>query len=74
VAALFDRRFAFLTLQKNRGAFLPCRVFVTIRDIVSVTAIVGTGAMTTFDYIAISVLIVLGVFAVAASSRGKFKL
>jgi hypothetical protein len=29
--------------------------------------------MTTFDYIAIGVLIVLGVFAVAAASRGKFK-
>jgi hypothetical protein len=30
--------------------------------------------MTTFDYIAIGVLIVLGVFAVAATSHGKFKL
>jgi hypothetical protein len=53
---------------------VACRVFVTIRDTSSVTAIVGTGAMTTFDYIAIGVLIVLGVFAVAAASRGKFKL
>jgi hypothetical protein len=37
-------------------------------------AIVGTGAMTIFDYIAIGVLIVLGVFAVAAVFGGKFKL
>jgi hypothetical protein len=39
-----------------------------------VTAIVGTGAMTAFDYIAIGVLIVLGVFAVTAVSGGKLKL
>jgi hypothetical protein len=64
----------FPTFQKNRGAFLRLSGFVTIRDISSVTAIVGTGAMTTFDYIAIGVLIVLGVFAVAATSHGKFKL
>jgi hypothetical protein len=50
------------------------QLFVTIRDIASVAAIVGTGAMTTFDYIAIGVLIVLGVFAVATVSGGKFKL
>jgi len=30
--------------------------------------------MTTADYIAIGVLIVLGVFAFAAASGGKFKL
>jgi hypothetical protein len=30
--------------------------------------------MTTADYIAIGVLIVLGVFAIAAVSSGKFKL
>jgi hypothetical protein len=30
--------------------------------------------MTTADYIAIGVLIVLGVFAIAAVSGGKFKL
>jgi hypothetical protein len=30
--------------------------------------------MTTFDYIAIGVLVVLGVFAVAAVSGGKLKL
>jgi hypothetical protein len=30
--------------------------------------------MTTFDYIAIGVVIVLGVFAVAAGSGGKFRL
>jgi hypothetical protein len=30
--------------------------------------------MTIFDYIAIGVLIVLGVFAVTAVSGGKFKL
>ena len=30
--------------------------------------------MTTFDYIAIGVLIALGVFAIAAVSSGKFKL
>jgi hypothetical protein len=54
--------------------FCACRGFVTIRDIASVTAIVGTGAMTIFDYIAIGVLIVLGVFAMTAVSGGKFKL
>jgi hypothetical protein len=30
--------------------------------------------MTTADYIAIGVLVVLGVFAIAAVSSGKFKL
>ncbi len=34
----------------------------------------GTGAMTAFDYIAIGVLIVLGVFAFAVVSGGKLKL
>jgi len=39
-----------------------CRSFVTIEDIEFVTAIVGTGAMTT-DYFAIGVLIVLALWA-----------
>jgi hypothetical protein len=38
------------------------RTFVTIGDIGFVTAIVGTGAMTT-DYFAIGVLIVLALWA-----------
>ena len=51
-----------------------CQVFVTIRDVASAAAIVGTGAMTIFDYIAIGALIVLAVFAVTAVFGGKFKL
>jgi hypothetical protein len=39
-----------------------CRSFVTIGDIGFVTAIVGTGAMTT-DYFAIGVLIILALWA-----------
>jgi len=74
VGPRFVEGFAFLTRQKNVGAFRACRGFVTIRDIASVTAIVGTGAMTIFDYIAIGVLIVLGGFAVTAVSGGEFKL
>ena len=55
-----------------------CRVFVEIRDIASVTAIMGTGAMTIFDYTAIGVLIVLSVspslLFLAASSSYEFGL
>jgi len=39
-----------------------------------VAAIVGTGAMTTADYIAIGVLIVVAIFAIASVAGGKFKL
>jgi hypothetical protein len=35
---------------------------------------VRTGLLTTADYIAIGVLIVIGVFAIAAASGGRFKL
>ena len=86
VTALFDHLvaprltdgFAFLTFQKNGGAFRRLSGFATNRDIASVAAIVGTGAMTTFDYIAIGVLIVLGVSpslqVLAASSGYGFSL
>jgi hypothetical protein len=57
----------------TRLAFLSLSGFVAF-----VTYIVdghrGDGAMTAFDYIAIGVLIALGVFAVASAFGGKFKL
>jgi hypothetical protein len=62
-----------LTFRKVESSW-ACRVSVTIRDIASGRPSWGRGAMTTFDYIAIGVLIALGVFAIAAVSSGKFKL
>ena len=74
-SCLFDHLVGpWFALQKNRERSWARRDFVTICEIGSVTANVGTGAMTAFDYIAIGVLIGLGVIAVTAVSGGKFKL
>jgi hypothetical protein len=67
-------RFASLTFQKNGGAFLRLSGFCRNSGHSIGDGHRGDGAMTTLDYIAIGVLIALGVFAVAAVSGGKFKL
>jgi hypothetical protein len=74
VGPRFTDVFAFLAFQKTGGAFASVSGFCHNSWRSIVTAIVGTGLMTTADYIAIGVLIVLGVFAIAAVSGGKFKL
>lgn len=66
--------FACLTFRKTWERSSACRAYVTIREIGWAAAIVGTGAMTIFDYVAIGALIVLGVFAVTVVSGGRFKL
>jgi hypothetical protein len=67
-------RICFSDLPETRCSVLALVGFLSQFAMNIVPAIVGTGAMATADYVAIGVLIVLGVFAIAAVSGRRFKL